>query len=287
MISHMEIVPCVSGISRSDFRRHFLRANRPVVVQDGLVDSPSTRHWQPAYFRQRFGDLPVAVSGDFFSPAAVIKLADFINLVEHLECTSRIEVPSPYLRLAYPDFGGVDFTSVFFDALKHEWQQPYFLPRCLYAVPFTLIGKAPNLKRFPEWGLFISPRGGLTAIHIDRTNDNTILAAACGKKAGFLFEPTTPVLEFLAREHHAREQGQPSSAKRRTEAALRGELPDYPGLEAHYFELGPGEVLFIPKRWAHEVFTLSACISLTYNFIHLSDIDRSYLCYRVFGLGFH
>jgi len=254
---------------------------------DGLFDSVSIRHWHLGLFRQRFGDLPVAISRDFFSPAAVMKLADFIDMVEYIELTGRAEVPAPYLRLAYPEFGGVDFTAVFFDALKHEWQQPYFLPRRLYAVPFTLIGQAPNLKRFPEWGLFISPRGGVTAIHIDRTNDNTILAATSGKKVGFLFEPMPPVLDFLAREHHAREQGQSSSAKFRAEAALRGELPNYPGLEAHYFELGPGEVLFIPKRWAHEVFTVSACISFTYNFIHLSDIDLLYLRHRLFGVGFH
>jgi hypothetical protein len=286
----MTEVPRVAGNSRAEFRRRFLMANRPVVVTDGLVDSPSTTSWNLQYFKNRFGAIDVAVSGDFFSPLSVSTLAEFIDTAYRLEDVPADSVSAdtttPYLRLAHPTFGGVDFTTLFFDALQDEWQKPYFLPRNFYFSPFMLIGRAPNRTRFPEWGLFISPRGGVTGIHIDRTNDNTILASTFGRKVGFLFEPSPTVLEFLALEHRAREQGL-LNAIHRTSVILRGGQPEYSGLVAHYFELGPGEVLFIPKRWAHEVFTTSACVSLTYNFIHFSDLDRAYLMHRAFGISFY
>jgi hypothetical protein len=232
----------------------------------------------------------VAVSGDFFSPLSVTTLSDFIDLACRLEDVPAESVLGhttiPYLRLAHPNFGGVDFTTIFFNALQNEWQKPYFLPRRFYFSPLTLVGRAPNRKRFPEWGLFISPRGGVTGIHIDRTNDNTILASTCGRKVGYLFEPSPAVLKFLAQEHRAREHGM-QNAVLRSSVVLGGGQPEYSGLVAHYFELGPGEVLFIPKRWAHEVFTTSACVSFTYNFIHFSDVDHYYLMHRAFGVGFH
>lgn len=284
------IVPRVSGISRTEFRRRYLEANRPVIVADGLVGSTSTARWNLQYFKNRFGGLEVAVSGDFFSPLSVMRLSDFIDLAYRLEDVPAEHFPTdaatPYLRLAHSDFGGVDFASIFFNALQDEWQQPYFLPRRLYFSPLTLVDRPANRKRFPEWGLFISTRGGVTGIHIDRTNDNSILASTCGRKVGYLFEPTPSVLKFLALEHHAREKGELNST-RRMPVVLRGGHPDYSGLVAHYFELGPGEVLFIPKRWAHEVFTTSACVSFTYNFVHFSDVDCSYLMHRAFGIGFH
>ena len=43
------------------------------------------------------------------------------------------------------------------------------------------------------------------------------------------------------------------------------------------FTLRPGMMMFIPKYHWHEVYTLSASISITYNFVHTSDVTRQWV----------
>jgi hypothetical protein len=102
-----------------------------------------------------------------------------------------------------------------------------------------------------------------------------VLCQVYGRKRGFMFAPRQPGPwpEWYP--------PRPGLAPRTpaSVAVLRGERPSYAPLEAREFVLEPGEVLFIPKFWVHEVFTVSASISVTYNFMHLESVSPRWLCY--------
>jgi len=274
----------IANVQPAEFRTRFLAPGRPVIVTDGFTVG-SGRRWSPGEFRDRFGELNVSLSGDFFSEHSRSTLREYIDLVERYELRHLSEFDPldqiPYLRLAYPGVGTDDFSASFFEALREEWSRPYFLPKSLYLNPFDLSGTPPNVRRYPEWGIFISPKGASTALHVDRTQDNAILAVASGRKAGVLFEPSIYATTRMHTEHWAREAGTLPPKTADALMVLNGMLPDYGDATPWHFELGPGEVLFIPKRWPHEVFTVSACVTLTYNFIHLADLDWTYIRSRL------
>jgi hypothetical protein len=37
--------------------------------------------------------------------------------------------------------------------------------------------------------------------------------------------------------------------------------------------------LFIPKGWAHEVFTFQSSISVTFNFVHRADVNWKWMSF--------
>ena len=272
-------VPRRGHLSREEFAREFLRPDRPVVVEDGARSWAALSHWTPDFLRTRFGELNVTLQGDQFSSLGTMRLADFLDRVEELEGLRSADFdltqPVPYMRYASSFSDVDDLNTAALSELSEHWERPYFLPPSLYVWPLDLVDSRPNRKRYPDFGVYISPRGAMTRLHVDTNRDCAVLCQVHGRKRGFLFPPGQdgrwpswypPRPELPPRTPEA-------------VALLDGERPEYGGLTAFEFEIGPGDVLFIPKFWAHEVFTVSASVSVTYNFMNLRSVNREWLIY--------
>ncbi len=249
-----------ANLSRWDFVREYLVPNRPVIVTDALATWPAATRWTPEFLRARFGGLTVALQGHWVAEAARTSLAAFIDSLADYETADAAALGDrivPYLRSTI--YAGDDFTGAAFRALAGDWTRPYFLPPGGYVRPLAPLGADPTRRRHPHFGIFISPRGAITRLHVDGDETDAVLCQLRGKKRCYLIAPhERPLLPDEA-TRRPRHPGAPDFA------------PTFGGAHPLEDTLVPGETLLIPRSWAHEVYTESASISLTYNFLHVAN----------------
>ncbi len=149
------------------------------------------------------------------------------------------------------------------DAVGSDWSRPYFLARSGYMWPrdYFLAPRTDDLSTLRH--LHLAPRSQQCFACRPQAVQRGALSDPWHEDGRFLFHPDTrpgwahpSIAATKARAERARN-------------VLAGETPNYEELDPYRFDLGPGDTIFIPATWGHEVFTTSGSISLTYNFRHL------------------
>lgn len=272
----MQSVVRREGLSRWRFVRDYLWPNRPVIVTGALNDWVGLTKWNIAFFKSKLGHERVRPGGDAFKPTRTMPFAEFLEV---LATYDELPAGAPQFLEELPYVRGGSWSdtqkTTLHTLIAKDWSRPNFLPSSLYLWPLDLLSSRPNLHRYPAFGVYISPRGAVTKLHVDPRGSSAVLCQISGTKQGFLFPPskTNP---------WRREKIKSASARRaRKIDVLHGRSPDYHGLTAVRFDLQPCDVLYIPMGWVHEVFTTSTSISLTYNFIHLWGNRLSFGKYKI------
>lgn len=117
---YLEEVPRVKRLSKEAFLDGYFRPQRPVVIEKAIADWPAYSKWNLEYIRQVAGDKEVPLYDDrpvdhregFNEPHAVMRMADYIDLLRREPTRYRIflwnllkEVPELQSDFEYPDFG--------------------------------------------------------------------------------------------------------------------------------------------------------------------------------------
>jgi hypothetical protein len=244
-------------LNPEEFVGHYLSEGRPVIVTDAMRDWPAFGKWTPDHLAERLGRHEVQVYNDLFDLVSICTLGQYLK--KNFGRAAH-EPAREYVRW-YTRFRPVDFfwADQAFDALKEDWKTPYFLPRGDYVVPY---GLAPatlpaELTPFPYKGLFISGRGARTRLHCDPWNSSAILCQLYGEKRVVMFAPDQAA--YLMAGGKCVDLDAPDPVR----------FPHTHRAVATYeTTLAPGECLFIPDGWLHDVKTLSDSISVTWNFVH-------------------
>lgn len=257
-----------ADLTEREFIREYLRARRPVVVTDAMRNWAALGKWTPQYFKSLLGHMTVQLQGSGFSEARRMRFGEYVDLLPEYE-TADFTGESrevPYLRWSDEEGG---FTDELFRRVKDDWARPSFLPARFYLHPHV-IHSDPTTSRYPASGIYVSPRGAITRLHADSGITNAVLCQLHGQKHAFLMPPD---------EAHRF----PDLKTRRPLPLGAPDLRDaYRGARVVETILAPGDILFIPGCWLHEVYTLSTSVSLTYNFAHATEAAR----YMPFALHF-
>ncbi len=254
----------VTNISAETFMTDYLVMNRPVIVTDAMDHWVALRRWTPTYFGDRFGENEVQVYDDLFTLEDITTLQSYLdqnfNQPPDVEC-------STYVRW-YAKFKDVDFcwSDHAFGELSGDWASPYFLPLSSYCLPYVCPPVTARVEKdpFPFKGLFISGRGARTRLHRDPIGTQAILCQCFGEKS-IRFYPPGPA-------------GQPSGTGPDAEPA-GGWHPVAEDV------LRPGDLIFIPDGWYHDVTTLSDSISITWNFVHAARAQGLFDALNAAGPG--
>ena len=159
---------------------------------------------------------------------------------------------------------------------------PAFLPTTDYLLPYAPHGRTadPVVDHFPAKGLFISPSGGRTSLHLDPWGSCAVLCQLHGRKRWFFYGP--------AQERYLR-NGATFVDPTAPDLAL---FPEFHKAQlTAECVLEPGETIYVPHGWCHEVHSETDAVSLTWNFVHgttgsalaawlqtnLSDLEQSVL----------
>ncbi|MBN1209742.1 MAG: cupin-like domain-containing protein [Myxococcaceae bacterium] len=242
-------------LSRDDFIREYLAPSRPVIIKDSMEGWPALEKWSPEYFKTVFGDMPVEVTRD--DPNPVGKMP-FSELYEHLR-EAQAAKPQPDGSISHLRYMRMRELEPL-EPLRGQWRQPDFMPTSGYLIPLAPFGMDPTQKRFPGFGLFVSPKGAASKLHVDGIRSNAIVCQVHGTKRCFAMAPDQAALLPDLETRRARKLKH-----------LDFERPTFGQAKVLEFDVNPGETLFIPRFWFHEVHTTSTSISLTYNFVHSSD----------------
>ena len=117
---NLEAVPRVASITKKEFLEGYFKPQKPVVIENGVVDWPATQKWSLDYIRQVAGgkivplydDRPVNHKDGFNEPHAQMKMAEYVDLLKSKPTKYRIflwnvlkEVPQLQKDFNFPDFG--------------------------------------------------------------------------------------------------------------------------------------------------------------------------------------
>jgi hypothetical protein len=244
-------------LSPEEFIHEYIHKNRPLIVTDALQSWPALTRWTPRYLCSALGDREVALTDD--GGLDTVERMSLSRYCEHLEWASAYA--------GRPDGGIEDLRYLRLKDLEslapinNDWSRPYFLPERRYLLPLNWRGEDPSRSHYPGFGVFVSPRGSATRLHVDGIRSNAVLCQVHGVKRLFMISPEQEPLLPDRQERQARRARRLS-----LERPLFGER-----VEVLEFDLLPGEVLFIPRLWFHEVHTLETSISITFNFVHFSE----------------
>jgi len=235
-------LPCVAASARECFVAEHLEATTPwpAVIKGATERWKAIGKWDLAFFERTCGNIQVEVT----LPKGH---REFQPLGSYLQ-SLRVKGQSlPYLRgwyyekdapwLAEDLWQKGDFHDVFQDWFKR-------LP--------------PRHHPDFHW-LFIGAAGAITPLHIDPSLTHAWLTQISGRKRFTLFAPWD-IPELLSNE---------------TDRIFRPlkdiRASNLPGVKVMEVILEPGDTIFVPAMWPHEVECLDASVSVTWNFLGRSS----------------
>lgn len=212
----------IGSITRAEFQARYLQPGQPVVLTDMAASWPALRKWTPQYLTERYGQCRVKVyDASFAAPGrhymSSLRTMAFGEFLQTILTTTRD------LRM-------------FLHNITRE------MPELLDDIDF------PDLtddfsRRFVF--TFFGCRGSVTPIHYDIDYGHVFYTALHGRRRIILFPPT----ESARLYHH------PFTVRSYIDAD-RPDFQRFPALEGARgwaVTLQPGETLFMPSGWWHQV----------------------------------
>ena len=228
-----------NGLSLREFRKEYLYARRPVVITDAIDSWPARDRWTLDYFKSQYSDTSITVcrlGGERYRPddTEKVRLSAFIDRLQ----ANTFETYPYYVR---------DDWRIF--QIHKELLSDYEVPNYF----FDWFAFLPPFMRLTYPRIFIGPRGALTPLHLDIWGTHAWLAQLVGRKRWILFPPDQKELLY--------------------DCTVQPQNPDFARFplfrKAKPVEctIGPGDLIFVPGGWAHEVISLDATISITHNYM--------------------
>jgi len=228
-----------SHLSRDEFMERYVRGNRPVVITDMARDWPAMKRWSFAEFKRRYGSMTVQVQ------AGREKDENFeVNKLQHKHTTNfaafldRVVTSGPnndeYLTannelLRRPEFQGL------LDDVGPlpDYCNPADLARCA--------------------SLWVGPEGTKTPLHHDTLM--LLHTQIVGRKRWRFVAPSYAPRLYNEFDVYSPVNFEPLDVQRFPEAAK---------VQVLEVVVEPGETMFLPLAWWHQVTSLDKCISLSF-----------------------
>jgi hypothetical protein len=226
-------------VSSEDFLDNHYATSRPVVLGNVVSDWPACKKWTPEYLLEKIGDRTVEYQGDRTSAA------DFeMNKDRHKRSSSFAEFMNLIMTAKDNDY----YITAYNSAVNQE------ALRCLGDDLGTLDDYLRHEPGRTEAMFWIGPKNTFTPLHHDLTNN--LLVQFVGRKRVILVSPgETP---RLYNDLHV------FSRIKDLTAADFATFPLLNGVGFQEIILNPGDALFIPIGWWHQVTSLDFSVSATH-----------------------
>ncbi len=253
----------IRNTSEEKFIEEYLIANKPVIVTDAMENWDINR-FRPEQLKIDFGSQKVQVYNDLFDLQNIVSLEKYID--KNFFRDESEGAAKQYIRW-YTKLKEVEFywSDEVFKELKNSWGHPYFIPSTNLIIPSNNEAEERHINEYhyPYKGLFISGRGSRTRLHKDPFMSNAVLCQFYGEKEIFLYSPD--------KEKDVMNKGKFVDVKNPDHS----NFPSFKSIEPDYEDkLSPGEIILFPSGWFHDVTCLTDSVSITWNFVHESQIDR-------------
>jgi len=244
-----------TGVGRQEFLDRYYAPGRPVLMCGELDTWPALTRWTPDYLAKAIGPALIEYQGER-SRSPTFEM--------HKDAHTRTEPFDAFLaRIGRPDAANDAYLTAYnaarnAEALAPLWQDIRPLESFLHYAPAAREGM-----------MWIGPAGAFTPLHHDLTNN--LFVQVVGRKRMKLLPPTQ--VGRLYNQTHVFSEISDLDG----EAVRQGLFPHLEGASIYEIDVLPGEVLFIPLGWWHQVRALDFSISMTFtNFHWPNDAAASY-----------
>lgn len=222
-------------LSGEDFLHSFYAPGRPVLIKGKMAHWPALERWTPDYLADRIGDTPIEYQGGRAGAA------DYEMRKEQ----HRRQAPFRQFIAMIRDGGN--------DAYLTAWNSAANAPAL---APLEADLGHLNDYLTPAPGMvWIGGEGAFTPLHFDLTNN--LLAQVTGRKHVILIPPSQT--RRLAHRTHVF-----SDVQDVTDEARLKRYPAARDVLRYEVLLSPGDLLFIPIGWWHQVRSQGFSTMLTY-----------------------
>jgi hypothetical protein len=230
-------VPRVRGIDSQEFLARFYAPGRPVILQGELDEWPALRLWTPDYLKQKLGPAEIQFQGARHSSG------DF----ELYKDRHKSRMPfDAFVDLIAGRPGNDAYLTAYNSADNRAALAP--LDEDVRPLGKFLTG-VPGM-------IWIGPMGTFTPLHFDLTNN--LLAQVRGSKRVILVPPSET--RYLYHHRHVFSAVHDIA----DEELIARDFPLAASAFTYELDLDPGELLYIPIGWWHQVTALD--FSITYTF---------------------
>lgn len=221
----------------------YLFSPRPLLLRTAIETWPALQRWSPEYLASQYGEALISIDTYDLEKIAIerrlkieaITMSQAVKLIRRDSDLNKNKIYS-YMSAELPA------------ALKQD-----LLIRSLFQRPLAC------------YSFWLSSGGNITRLHFDLPHG--LLVQIYGTKKIYLFPPEdTPFLypndpqKFLIKDRYFHFSQIPNTQR----AHLQ--YPQLTKANAWVTTLHPGEILFIPSGWWHEVHALDVAISVTLSF---------------------
>lgn len=233
-------LPSIDRIPSPDaetFFNTYVKRGIPVVITDLQKDWPASRLWNPAYFRDTFGTMPVGTmelrngvcNAETYSErsGAATSMSSVLDAVEAADLHGKV--------VACP-------TALLGSGLAAQYTVPY---NC-------------DAKRFFRSRIYIGPAGTVTPLHHDLPEN--LYTLVYGRKRITLFHPDDS--KFLYRNPVWSRL--PNFSQVNPEAPDLEAFPKYGRARPLVVDLKAGETLYIPSFWWHHLRNMETSIAMSF-----------------------
>lgn len=248
-------IPRRHRLSGEAFLQQHYATGRPVILTGCMEDWPAVSRWTPEYLKQTLGDVKIQYQGE----------RDRNKRYEMQVDAHRREIAfSDYMDLiAQPGVGNQAYITANNSAHNARALAPLHAD---LGFPGEFLEPAADVKNGMMW---IGPAGTVTSLHHDLTDN--LVAQVVGRKRFRLFAAAD--VGKLYNHHHVFSEivdlDDPDLDMAR--------LPLMKEANVHDITLLPGEMLFIPIGWWHQVNALDFSVTITYtNFRWRNDWYQTY-----------
>jgi len=226
--------------TKEAFFNQFAYPCKPVIILDAMKDWEAIKRWTPSFFKARYGSVQVTVQRSYNQAAKRTML-----MSEYMEYMEETVEDDPYYLRGYP------IQKNFLEILDDYKVPEYFISWHL---------KLPPEIR-PMWSrLYIGPANSGSAMHLDPMMASSWNAVISGRKLWLFYPPEQEDYLYSG-----------------TVDAFHPDLSKYPLLAKADPLLciqNPGEIVFTPSGWWHQVINEQMCISITEHYINESNLTQ-------------
>ncbi len=231
-------LPAVSTLSRDDFNNEYIARSRPLKLAGMFRDWPPVKKWTPDYLRRAIGTIQCDVE---------TRQTPLFDL--QTEPTLRRMTVAQYLDWVHSPEPPTEYYYLFQRAIFGE-----FFELAEDIAPPALIPLDRHTKTYIN--LWMGRAGTITPLHHDKTTN--LLMQVAGTKRLILFAPQH-------NEHlYPHEKGTRAAHMSRVDIDNPdlAQFPLFAQARALETTLEPGDALFIPTLWWHQVYTITSGLSV-------------------------
>jgi hypothetical protein len=235
----------IKGLTGEQFLERFYAAHRPVILTDEMASWPALTKWSPDYLRNKVGPKVIEYQGGRTKSERFEMYKDAhrkqMPFDEYMDLITQNPGNDAYIT-AYNSTRNAEALSVLHEDLRHHDK---------------FLDGDPARRHGMMW---IGPEGTVTSLHHDLTNN--LIAQIVGRKRIKLIPPADTLKMYNHKYVFSMipDLDDPNI-----------DLAKYPLLSAariYDVTLGPGEMLFVPFAWWHQVKALDFSVTITYTNFH-------------------